>query len=577
VLRAVALLTGAVAALPPPAVGATPPDVVVFLADDLGFSDLPSYGGEIETPTLDALAREGVRFSQFYVTPRCSPTRAALLTGRTPHAAGVGWLADQATEHPAYRGAIRPDVPTLPEALAPAGYRSYAVGKWHLDPALDPAGPDSPRARGFERYYGVLRGADDLWRPESLARDDARLPPPEPPFYLTDALSEAAAGWVRDHARDTPDRPLFLYVAFTAPHWPMQAPPADREAHAGRYREGWDAARARRAERLRGLGVLTGGWALAPRDPRVPPWEEAPHPAWQRARMRAYAGMVRAMDRGVATVLAALEETGRAERALVVFLSDNGGSPEVLSAASAWLRRAAGFWTPEHYGDDPALEPGGPGSFQSQGRGWSNVSNTPFRGHKAGLLEGGIASPLVVRWPAGLRRPAGGWVRAPAHVTDLAATFLELAGAPAPEALDGESLAPLLAGGTRERGPMFWEHEGWAAVREGELKAVRAFRGDWALHDLAVDRSELHDLAAERPEDLARLVAAWEAWAEEAGVRPWPWVLPIVRRTAAALAIVALLVVAGLAYALRLRGRGEPPAPPVEAGPGSEPPDVTRD
>ncbi|MBW2315483.1 MAG: sulfatase-like hydrolase/transferase, partial [Deltaproteobacteria bacterium] len=209
-----------------PAVAAAPPDVVVFLADDMGFSDLPGYGGEVEAPQIEALAREGVRFSQFYATPRCSPTRAALLTGRTPHAAGVGWLADSPTEHRAYRGAIRPDVATLPERLAAAGYRSYAVGKWHLDPTFDAAGPDSPRARGFERYFGVLQGADDLYAPQSLARDDAPLPPPAAPFYLTDAMSAEAAGWIREHARDTPEQPFFLYVAFTAPHWPVQAPPA---------------------------------------------------------------------------------------------------------------------------------------------------------------------------------------------------------------------------------------------------------------------------------------------------------------------------------------------------------------
>jgi len=527
---------------------AAPPDVVVFLADDMGFSDLPSYGGEMEAPTLDALAREGVRFSQFYVTPRCSPTRAALLTGRTPHAAGVGWLADAATDHRAYRGAIRPEVATLPEALAPAGYRSYAVGKWHLDPALDPAGPDSPRARGFERYFGVLRGADDLYRPESLARDDERLAPPEAPFYLTEAISDEAAGFVREHARDTPERPFFLYVAFTAPHWPMQAPPADVAAHRGRYQDGWDAARDRRAGRIVDLRVFASTWALSRRDPRVPPWEEARHPDWQRARMRAYAGMVRAMDRGVATVLSALRDTGRAERTVVVFLSDNGGSPEVLSPASAWLRRAAGFWTPEQYGDDPAITPGGSDSFQSYGRGWSNVSNTPFRGHKSELLEGGIASPLIVRWPEGLRRAPGGWARGPAHVTDLAATFLDLAGVAAPDDLDGQSLAPILSGGRRGRGPMFWEHEGWRAVREADLKAVRPFLGAWALYDLAEDRSELEDLAGERPEDLARLTAAWDAWAEQAGVRAWPWVLPIFVRAATVAGLALLLLLAGLAW-----------------------------
>lgn len=531
------------------------PDVVVFLADDMGFSDLASYGGEIDTPTLDRLAADGVRFSQFYATPRCSPTRAALLTGRTPHAAGVGWLADEPSEHEAYRGAIRADVATLPERLKEAGYRSYAVGKWHLDPALDPAGPNGPLARGFERYFGVLRGADDLYRPESLARDRARLAPPDPPFYLTDAISEEAAGYVRDHVRTTPEQPFFLYVAFTAPHWPMQAPAEDIALHAGRYTEGWDAVREARARRLHERDVLRAQWSLAPRDPKVPAWTDAAQPDWERARMRAYAGMVHRMDRGVATVLAALEESGRSRDTLVFFLSDNGGSPETLSPASRWLRTVAGFWVPEHYGDDPDVEPGGPESFQSYGRAWSNVSNAPFRGHKSGLLEGGIASPLVVRWQAGLARAPGSWLRSPAHVTDIAATLLELAGLAPDAGVEGESLAPLLAGGQRERSAMFWEHEGWRAVREGDLKLVTPWGGlrdepHWQLYDLAADRTESRDLAAQRPEDVARLAALWDEWARRVGVQRWPWVLPTARRIGLAALAVSVLVVALVLKAL---------------------------
>ncbi|MGH0033991.1 MAG: sulfatase-like hydrolase/transferase [Myxococcota bacterium] len=524
------------------------PDVIIFLADDMGFSDLPGYGGEIDAPHLEALARDGARFSQFYATPRCSPTRAALLTGRSPHAAGVGWLADSPGEHEAYRGAIRQEVVTLPEALAPAGYHSYAVGKWHLDPALDAAGPDAPIARGFERYFGVLRGADDFYRPESLARDEARLPPPDDAdFYLSDALAREAVESLRYHLEEERSKPFFLYVAFTAPHWPVQAPAPDIDAHAGRYREGWDAVRARRAERIRELGVLQSGWSLVPRDPYVPPWEDVEHPEWERARMRAYAGAVRAMDRAIHTVLSAVRDAGREDRTLVFFLSDNGGSPETLSRASRWLRRAGGFWMPEHYGDDPRVAPGGPESFQSYGRGWSNVSNAPFRGHKSGLLEGGIASPLIVRWPEGLAVPTGSWVREPAHVTDIPVTILDLAGVPAPRGLEGQSLAPVLAGRTRERRPMFWEHEGWAAVRDGDLKAVRPFRGDWSLYDLASDRSELKDLADARPDDLARLVAAWEVWAEGVGVQGWPWAVPVYRRAALVLGALALLLVGLLA------------------------------
>jgi arylsulfatase len=541
---------------------ARPPNVVVFLADDMGFSDLPDYGGEISTPALTRLAADGVRFSQFYATPRCSPTRAALLTGRYPHAAGVGWLADSPSDERAYRGAIRPDVPTLPELLDAAGYRSWIAGKWHLDPANDPAGPDAPLARGFARYFGVMRGADDQYHPDSLARDRERLPPPGDGFYLSDALSEQAAGWIREHGGDAP---FFLYVAYTAPHWPVQAPAEDLERYAGRYRRGWDALRERRAQRLGRLDVLRASWELSPRDAKVPAWQDEEHPGWQRARMRAYAAMVERMDRGVGRVLDALDAAGLADDTLVAFLSDNGASPEGLSPASGLLRRAVGFWTPQHYGDDPARTPGGPNTFMSYGRGWSNLSNTPFRGHKAGLLEGGIASPLIVRWPAGLARPAGSWVREPAHVVDLVPTILELAGVGSAAELDGESLAPLLAGGTRSRGPLFWEHEGWRAVRDGDLKLVARWpglRGEprWQLYDLAADRTELHDLAAERPADVTRLAALWEVWAQRAGVRPWPWVLPAARKAGLAalclsILLLALLLWGGFAYARRVSSK----------------------
>lgn len=529
-------------------VAARPPSFVIFLADDLGFSDLSSYGGELATPAIDGIGQRGFRFRQFYATPRCSPTRAALLTGRQPHEAGMAHLADMRTDHPAYQGELRADVPTLPERLRPAGYRSYMVGKWHLDFRNDPASSSAPIARGFDRFYGVMRGAEDYYRPRSLSRDARLLPEPRGDFYLTDRLAEEAAVYLRDHAAQTPDQPFFLYVAFTAPHWPVQAPPTDLSRAAGLYDQGWDRVREARAPRLR--RVLQGDWQTAPRDAAVPPWEDADHPGWQRARMEAYAGALHALDRGVATVLAALRETGHEDDTVVAFLSDNGGSPEELSQASRWLREAAGLFSWEHYGDDPSKSPGPPDSFQSYGRAWSNVSNAPFQGHKAGLYEGGIASPLLISLPTrtgtdGVAVPLDRWLDKPAHVTDLSATILELAGASAPpEEMAGESLVPLVEGRPWDRNPIFWEHEGWRAVRDGDLKAVAPFGGvlgglfggpfrqDWELYDLGVDRTEQHDLAGERPADLARLVALHDAWAERVGVQPWPWVLPFARRVA---------------------------------------------
>jgi arylsulfatase len=452
------------------------------------------------------------------------------------------------SDDPAYRGAIRHDVPTLPELLRTAGYRSYMAGKWHLDPANDPAGPDAPLARGFERYFGVMRGADDLWHPQSLAGDRERLPPPGAGFYLSDAISDAAAGFVRDHRARHPDAPFFLYVAYTAPHWPVQAPAEDIARFAGRYRAGWDALRRERAARVAALGLLPAGFEAAPGNPGVAAWQDAAHSGWQRARMRAYAGMVHSMDRGIGRLVLALQETGAMEDTLLVFLSDNGASPETLGAGSRWLRRIAGLWTPEHYGDDPAVEPGGPDNFQSYGRAWAGASNAPFRGYKAGLYEGGIRSPCIVHWPGGLRRPAGSKLDDPAHVTDLAATALALAGLTAPAQMDGRDLRPLLLGGQRPRDPLYWEHEGWRAVRDGDLKLVARWRGPWELYDLAADPTELHDLAAARPEEVVRLAGLWQAWAARAGVRPWPWWNPLIRN-----AVLALLGVGVVLLALLLR------------------------
>jgi arylsulfatase len=288
----------------------------------------------------------------------------------------------------------------------------------------------------------------------------------------------------------------------------------------------------------------------------VPAWQDAEHPDWQRARMRAYAGMVQRMDRGIGEVVRALEETGTLENTLLVFLSDNGASPEALGSGSLWLRRVAGFWTPEHYGDDPGLEPGGPDSFQSYGRAWAGASNAPFRGYKSGLYEGGIRSPGIVHWPAGLRHAPGSKLDDVAHVTDLAPTALELAGLDPPEAMDGRDLRPVLLGGERARGPLYWEHEGWRAVRDGDLKLVSRWRHPWELYDLASDPTELRDLAAQRPQEVARLDGLWQRWAASAGVRPWPWWNPLIRNAAAGvLALSVLLLALLLRLAFRARAR----------------------
>ncbi len=521
------------------------PNIVVILADDLGYSDVGSYGGEIETPNLDALARRGVRFTQFYVTPRCSPTRAALLTGRYPHEVGIGHLNER-WGRPGYRGELDPDVATLAEVLRSAGYRTYMAGKWHLapNPQLDGTQPSDeerrswPRERGFDRFFGTIRGSGSFYQPASLVRDD-RFVEPGADFFYTDATSSAATDYVAEHfgraggaqAGQRPSRPFLLYLSYTAPHWPLHAPDDDVGKYAGRYDAGWDALREARHRRMVEMGILRGDWPLAPRDPQAGGWHGARHKAWQARRMEVYAAMVERMDRGIGRLLAALERAGTLDDTLIVFLSDNGGNDRQFQG----IWRAGAFTMPLprinrwRFGDNPGTMPGPADTFQTCGPGWSSLQNTPFRLGKHATHEGGIATPLIVHWPAGLGARPGSLIRAPGHVVDLMPTFLEAAGVAGPQRretrkLRGESLMPLLAGGTRRRGPMFWEHEGNRAVRDGRWKLVSEWPGDWELYDLDADRTELRDLAARHPERVAAMAAAYQRFAEDTGVEAWPWV-----------------------------------------------------
>ncbi len=548
----------ALAAAPSPA--ARRPHVVVIVADDLGYSDLGSYGGEIATPHLDRLAEEGVRFTQFYATPRCSPSRAALLTGLYPHEAGLGHL-NLDWRRRGYRGELEPRAVTLAEALRASGYRTYMAGKWHLahNPGRGEQEPADrhrtwPRARGFDRFFGTLRGSGSHFQPATLVRDDTFVEPggrpPGDGFYTTDAFSDAAARFVGEHFAGNPEtpgraRPLFLYLAYTAPHWPLHAPAEDVRRHAGRYDAGWDELRRRRHRRMVERGLVRGEWPLSPRDGAAA-WEEAPHRAWQARRMEVYAAMVERMDSGVGRVLAALEAAGAGDDTLIFFLSDNGASAEELVGLYRLAVRTLPLpaLTRRQLGDDPQRMPGPGDTFQAYGRGWSSLSNTPFRGHKHGTHEGGIAAPLIVRWRSGLGAAPGSLIHAPGHLVDLMPTILEAAGAVRPRRaappLRGESLLPLLAGGWRHRGPIFWEHEGHRAVRDGRWKLVSRWPGRWELYDLEADRTELRDLGSSEPQRLEAMRAMYRRFAADTGVGAWPWVVPQVRWAASGAAVLAL-------------------------------------
>lgn len=510
-----------------------PPNIVLMMADDLGFSDLGCYGSEIRTPNLDRLAREGLRFTQFYNTARCCPTRAALLTGVYPHQAGVGhMMADWG--RPGYRGDLSPHCVTIAEVLQAAGYQTLMCGKWHVTRHMDPNGPKHnwPLQRGFMEFFGTIEGGGSYFHPVTLTLGNQPAAVGEG-FYYTDAITEHAVEFIRGAAKNP--RPFFLYVAYTAPHWPLHARAEDIAHYQGRYALGWDELRQRRYRRMIELGIVRESWALTPRDPAAPAWDKAPDKPWHQRRMEVYAAQVERMDRGVGRIVEAIEQLGLTDKTLIMFLADNGGCAEEIAAN--WKGRAIATTTrdgrPVQIGNNPSVMPGPEETYQSYGLPWANASNTPFRLYKHWVHEGGIATPLIVRWPGKVATP-GTLTHQVGHVTDLMATCLEVAGAKYPAVfrqqslvpLEGMSLVPVLRGQNRQRGPIFWEHEGNAAVRQGRWKLVRKYLGPWELYDMEADRTEMHDLASTRPEIVDQLAKLYQTWARRAGVEPWDEVSP---------------------------------------------------
>jgi arylsulfatase A-like enzyme len=498
------------------------PNVVIVLADDLGYSDLGCYGGEIATPHLDELARRGVRFTQFYNTARCSPSRASLLTGRHPHETGIGILTDDGRPL-GYPGSLSLDVPTVAEHLKSAGYATCLSGKWHLSSDNVTPNPTWPTRRGFDEFYGILRGGGDYFSPRALYDGETHLPVPDPEeYYFTDAVSDRAVDFVeRSAAAETP---FFLYLAYTAPHWPLHAPEEAIVRYEDRYLEGWDDLREKRFAKQRREGLLGDEAELSDRDPADSPWDAEADKAWQARRMAVYAAQVEIMDRGIGRVLDTLTASGVADDTLVVFLSDNGGCAEDLPPEGAtrfMSRQPQTTWDgrPMQLGNRPEIIPGAYDTFASYGAAWANLSNTPFRKFKRWTHEGGIASPFIAAWPAG-GISGGGISRDAYQLTDMLPTVLEAAGIPA-TGQAGTSLLPSARGETASAHPLYWEHIGNRAIRHGDWKAVSSADGEWELYDLSVDRSELHDRAAEHPELLERLVADWQEWADRVGVIPW--------------------------------------------------------
>ncbi len=523
------LLAAAVAG-PSVAAEARRPNVVVILADDMGFSDLGCYGSEIATPNIDRLAARGLRFSQFYNTARCCPTRASLLTGLYAHQAGVGHMV-QDLGRPAYRGTLNRRCVTIAEALRPAGYHTLLAGKWHVT-HMRGNRDNWPLQRGFDKFFGLLGSVRSYYDPPTLTRDNQPIRA-DRGFYLTDAITDHAVGYLDAYAGK--GRPFFLYVAYTAPHWPLHALPEDVAKYRDRYRGGWDALRKQRHRRLIELGLVDRRWPLTPRDAAAPAWADAAHKDWQARRMAVYAAMIDRLDRGVGRIVAKLKAAGQLDNTLILFLSDNGGCAEEIPAAwrGTMFPETTRDGRPTRVGNSPAVLPGPDDVFQSYGLPWANASNTPFRLYKHWVHEGGIATPLIAHWPAVITKSAV--THQPGHVIDIMATCLDVAGAAYPKTylnrplvpLEGKSLVPIFRGQTRKgHEAIFWEHEGNRAVRCGNWKLVSTATGQWELYDLQADRTELHNLAAKHPEKVKELAARYQAWARRCGVAPWDEVKP---------------------------------------------------
>jgi len=534
------------------------PNVIIILADDMGFSDVGCYGGEIHTPNIDRLASQGVRFAQFYNMARCCPSRAALLTGLYPHQAGMGAM-NQNLGVPAYQGELNDHCVTIPEVLKEFGYHTAMIGKWHLchlniarpgvpakkllnfetEGDISPSKQNWPCNRGFEEHFGTIAGVESYYDPYSLVHNETVIRLEGKDFYYTDFITDHAVKLIDRYAAEK--KPYFMYVAYTAPHWPMQAREDDVKRYERTYTAGWDEIRRARFERQLKMGLIDEKWGLSPRAdyPRLnegasalSAWADAPDKVWQARRMAVYAAMIECLGRGVGRILERVDATDAGRNTVVIFLSDNGACAENVRPEWYDVPGKTRDGRKIHVGNDPKFMPGPEEVYQSYGPAWANASNTPFRRFKHWTEEGGISAPFIVRWPGVIND--GGRIehKQVGDVIDLMPTVLDLAGATYPKQYkgrdippeEGKSLRPLFTNpsATLDRGVLCWEHEGNRAVRIGDWKLVAAHNEKWQLYNLAEDRTEAHDLASSQPEKVAELKTAYETWATRCGVEPWP-------------------------------------------------------
>ena len=532
------------------------PNIIVILSDDMGYSDIGCYGSEIETPTLDRLAHDGIRFTQFYNTGRCCPTRASLLSGLYPHQAGIGHMMND-RGFPGYRGEFGDSCCTIAEALQPAGYRNYMAGKWHITHKTSPEHQSDkknwPLQRGFNRFYGTIHGAGSFFDPNTLVRDNTLISPYADPsykpesYYYTDAIADHAVRFIQEH---DDAKPFFMYVTFTAAHWPMHAKQQDMDKYKGRYKEGYSAIRAARYHNMLQQHVVAADattlWPLEAE------WgEQGEYWPWDERNMEVYAAMIDSMDQGIGKIIHALETTRALDNTLVCYMQDNGGCAEGMGRGNIGTPKASTPPLPPMKSD--ALQPdmipkqtrdgypvrqgkgvmAGPAdTYIGYGQAWATVSNTPFRKYKHWVHEGGIATPLIVHWPTGIKDP-GRLEETPSHLIDIMATAVDVAHATYPKnktPLEGMSLQPLFKKTSLPRRKIYWEHEGNRAIRDGQWKLVAGFNSPWELYNISTDRSEQHDLSSTQPERTQAMENAWNDYASRAQVVAWEKVRPNKRK-----------------------------------------------
>jgi arylsulfatase A-like enzyme len=529
----------------------TRPNIIIIMADDMGYSDIGCYGGEIKTPNLDALAANGMRFTQFYNTARCCPTRATLLTGLYAHQAGIGHMTSN-YGIPQYQGFLNKECLTIAEALKPAGYRTYMSGKWHVTPKVKATDPKDnwPRQRGFDKFFGTIHGAGSFFDPNSLTRGNTQITPENDPgykpkgtWYYTDAISDNTVNYLKSHFEDYPDKPFFHYVAYTAAHWPMQALPEDIAKYEGKYDDGYDPTYQARLKKMKQLGLIDPKWEIPG---PIGDWSKVELKEWESACMEVYAAMVDNMDQGIGRIVQALKDHKQLDNTLILYLQDNGGCAEgfgrgklvgplerpakptlkpmgkdELQTNMVPLQSRDGY--PLRRGD--GVMPGPPETEVGYGQNWANVSNTPFREYKHWVHEGGISTPLIAHWPKGIAGK-NTWVKDPTHLIDLMATCIDLGKATYPSTkipVEGTSLVPALKGSPIKRGkPIFFEHEGNRAVRDGKWKLVaKSVKGKWELYNIPADRTEMNNLADKNPDRVKTMTAQYETWAKERGIVPF--------------------------------------------------------